>query len=290
MVRPEVVSSKLVSLKSHPSFDERWLHEHLVQNPSLLGLGDLQVRQSERNQPSGGRLDLLLHDPENHTRYEVEIQLGAMDETHIIRTIEYWDIERRRYPQYDHIAVIVAEDVTSRFLNVVNLLNGQVPLIAIQLNAVEVSDVLTLVATRVVDLFVMGRDEEDEGETVDRGSWERVASPNSLQTMDAVVELIKEVDPAVAPKYNKYYIGLTSSGATRNFVVFRPRKGNVPTEFKIPQEDELTERLEESGLATMSYDNRYGAYRVQVRDGDIQNHRELFLDLIRRSRDAHIRI
>ena len=108
--------------------------------------------------------------------------------------------------------------------------------------------------------------------------------------MDALVQLIKGVDPAIAPKYNKYYIGLTSAGATRNFVVFRPRKGNVPTEFKIPQEDEITEKLEESGLATMSYDNRVGAYRIQVRDADIQNHRELLLDLIRRSRDAHIRI
>ena len=289
MQRPAIVPSRFVSLKGHPDFNERWLHEHLLQNPSLLGLGDIQVRQSERSQPSGGRLDLLLYDPENYTRYEVEIQLGAMDESHIIRTIEYWDLERRRYPQYDHIAVIVAEDVTSRFLNVINLLNGQVPLIAIQLKAVEVGDVLTLVATRVVDLFIMGRDEEDEGETVDRASWERVASPNSLKTMDALVQLIKEVDPAVAPKYNKYYIGLTSAGAIRNFVEFRPRKVNVTTAFKIPQEDGLTERLEESGLATMSYDNRSGAYRVQVRDGDIENHRALFLDLIRRSRDAHIR-
>ena len=142
---------------------------------------------------------------------------------------------------------------------------GRFPLIAIQLKAVEVGDLLTLIATRVVDLFVMGRDEEDEGETVDRASWERAASPNSLKTMDALVQLIKGVDPAIAPKYNKYYIGLTSAGATRNFVVFRPRKGNVPTEFKIPQEDELTERLEESGLAIMSYDSRVGAYRIQRR-------------------------
>jgi len=67
-----------------------------------------------------GRLDLLLEDPdpEAATRYEVEIQLGATDESHIIRTVEYWDIERKRYPQYEHCAVIIAEEVTSRFLNV----------------------------------------------------------------------------------------------------------------------------------------------------------------------------
>lgn len=55
-------------------------------------------------------------------RYEVEVQLGSTDESHIIRTIEYWDIERKRYPQYDHTAVIVAEDITSRCLNVISLI------------------------------------------------------------------------------------------------------------------------------------------------------------------------
>ena len=90
-----------------------------------MGLGDLEVRSNERRQPSGGRLDLLLQDVDTSARYEVEIQLGSLDESHIIRTIEYWDIERRRYPQYEHIAVIVAEDVTSRFLNVISLLMEQ---------------------------------------------------------------------------------------------------------------------------------------------------------------------
>ena len=79
--------------------------------------------------------DLLLSDASTNTCYEVEIQLGATDESHIIRTIEYWDLEKNRYPLYDHVAVIVAEDVTSRFLNVISLLNRAVPLIAIQMNA-----------------------------------------------------------------------------------------------------------------------------------------------------------
>ncbi len=60
----------------------------------------------------------------------MEIQLGKTDESHIIRTIEYWDIERKRYPQYDHVAVIVAEDITSRFLSVIGLFNGAIPLVA----------------------------------------------------------------------------------------------------------------------------------------------------------------
>ena len=63
----------------------------------------------------------------------VEIMLGATDPSHIIRTIEYWDSERKRYPQFDHCAVIVAEEITGRFMNVISLFNGAIPLIALQI-------------------------------------------------------------------------------------------------------------------------------------------------------------
>ncbi len=39
------------------------------------------------------------------------------------------------------MAVIVAEDITSRFLNVISLFNKAIPLVAIQLRALEVKDV-----------------------------------------------------------------------------------------------------------------------------------------------------
>jgi hypothetical protein len=104
---------------------------------TVLGLGDLVLKDKERTQPHAGRLDLLLQDQETDRRYEVEVQLGSTDESHIIRSIEYWDIERKRYPQYEHCAVLVAEDITSRFLNVISLFNGTIPLIAIQMQALE---------------------------------------------------------------------------------------------------------------------------------------------------------
>ena len=162
MDTPKLVMPKYVSLKNHSNISEEWLKQRLIENPELLGLGDeLEVRDSERRQPSSGRLDLLLADVEADIRYEVEIQLGALDESHIIRTIEYWDVERRRYPRYEHIAVIVAEEVTGRFHNVISLLNsnGAIPLIAMQIQGVEVNGEFTLVATRVLDLVRQGTEE-----------------------------------------------------------------------------------------------------------------------------------
>ncbi len=97
-IRPE-----FINLRNHDKYSEKWVQKIIEDDPSILGLGDLEVKDSERVQISGGRLDLLLSDPESNRRYEVEIQLGKLDESHIIRTIEYWDYERRRFPQYEHL-------------------------------------------------------------------------------------------------------------------------------------------------------------------------------------------
>ena len=169
----QYVEAKVLSLRTHPDFNEKWVQQKLAENPALLGLGSLVVKDIERRQAGAGRLDILLVDPDSLGRYEVEIQLGQTDESHIIRTIEYWDIERRRYPQYDHCAVIVAEGITSRFLNVIALFNGFIPIIAIQLRALQVGDAVTLVATTVMNRLTLGLEEEEEiAETTDRAYWE----------------------------------------------------------------------------------------------------------------------
>src|SRR3972149_6329417 len=91
-----------ISIKNHPELDERWVQEKIAEDPSILGLGDVILKDKERIQPRAGRLDLLLQEADGNGRFEVEVQLGKTDESHIIRTIEYWDLERKRYPQYEH--------------------------------------------------------------------------------------------------------------------------------------------------------------------------------------------
>src|SRR5262249_43509849 len=105
--------------------DEKWLQDQI--RTSLLGLGELEIVSREHRQPVGGRIDFLMRNSDSGTYYEVELMLGALDESHIIRTIEYWDVERQRRPRSDHRAVIVAETITSRFFNVLRLLNRSVP-------------------------------------------------------------------------------------------------------------------------------------------------------------------
>lgn len=281
-------AAKTVSLKGHPSLNEKWVQGLIVADTELLGLGELVVKDVERRQPRAGRLDLLLSDPDTATRYEVEIQLGATDEQHIVRTIEYWDLERRRYPQYEHVAVIVAEDITSRFLNVISLFNGFIPLVAIQLRALQVGDVLTLSATKVLDQMTLGwADDEDEAEqATDRAYWEQKATKGSVVLGDRLLDIVNEVEPKMALKYNKHYIGLVRDGVANNFVQVRPRQQHVIAEFRIPRSDELTSRLEEQGLELLEYSTRWGRYRVRLTAIDLDAKHDLLLELVQTAHGA----
>jgi hypothetical protein len=141
--------AEVLVLKNQPDYPEKWVRDRLAEDPSLLGLGPLILRDVERTQSRTGRLDLLFSDPLNHKRYEVELMLGAMDESHVIRAIEYWDTERRRTPQYDHCAVLVAEHISARFRNVLGLFSPFIPIIAVQMIALRVNEYLILQFYRV---------------------------------------------------------------------------------------------------------------------------------------------
>lgn len=274
--------AQTISLRSNAEYSEKWLQERIAEDPSLLGLGDLVVRDIERRQPRAGRLDLLLSDAETGTRYEVELQLGSTDEAHIIRTIEYWDIERSRYPQFDHVAVIVAEDITSRFLNVISLFNKSIPLIAIQMNALKVGDAVTLHATTVLNLMAVGtEDDEDEpGQSADRAFWEGRGSVAMVRLADEFLALANNIAPGHELKFNKHYVGISRSGLANNFLTFRPRRNHLIVEFRIPQSEELTARLDASGLDTLGYEKRFGYYRIRATGPEVVEHRALILELI----------
>lgn len=206
--------------------NERWLQERIVEDPSILGLGDLILLQRERPQLPGGRLDFLLADPEEEIRFEVEVMLGQLDESHIIRCIEYWDIERTRFPQLEHRAVIVAEDITNRFFNIISILNRAVPIIAVQMNAVKVGERFTLTFTKVLDVAeLMTPDVELPGEQVDRAYWGKHSNPVSLGVVDALVLLVQGNGNAPRIAYNKDHIAIGTTG--RNFLWCYPRR-NAP--------------------------------------------------------------
>jgi hypothetical protein len=277
------VKPERVLLLSHPELNEGWVRDRIADDPSILGLGDIILRDKERAQPHAGRLDLLCQNADSNRRYEIEIQLGKTDESHIVRTIEYWDIERKRYPQYDHTAVIVAEDITSRFLNVIGLFNGFIPLVAIQCQAYQIGDNLSLVFTTVLDQMKLGLVDEDEevAESTDRSYWERRGSKATLEMTDTLVGMLQTLDPDLSAKYNKFYIGIAKNGRPNNFVVFKPMKNLVRVEPRLDKTAEMQSKLDNSGLEVMDYDDRWGRYPIRLSKEDLVKHESFLRELLK---------
>ena len=46
-------------INNQSDLDERWVQDRIAEDPTILGLGDVVVRDKERLQPRAGRLDLL---------------------------------------------------------------------------------------------------------------------------------------------------------------------------------------------------------------------------------------
>ena len=264
-----------VSLKNHPEFNEKWLQDRIAEDPTILGLGEVVLIDRERPQERAGRLDLLLSSPEQDRRYEVELMLGATDESHIIRCIEYWDIERRRYPGYEHCAVLIAEDITSRFLNVIGLLAGTVPLVSIQLNALRIGDHIILHFVRVLDQRLLRRDDTSiiKLQAVDRSYWINKSTQRIIKLADEVLEVINE--KAKTPQqlnYNKHYIGLSDGIRSRNFIYFLPRKKHLRVVIPRGWSEERSERFDDAGLAVEQKDD---GIVFNLYPADLKKHRDL---------------
>ncbi len=273
----QYVKATKIWLKDHPEFDEAWLQDVIAKDPSILGFGDLVLKETERMQPKAGRLDLLLQDPEIDKRYEVEIMLGRVDESHIIRCIEYWDVERKRLPTFDHCAVLVAEEITSRFLNVISLFNGTIPIVALQLNALQIDERIILDFVRVLDEISSSTIEEEElseREPTDRDYWELKGSELSLRLADECLGVLKEFDNSLALTYNKHYIGLRQGNRANNFAVFKAKKKFLRVEVRVSDLEAAREELRNADIDVIGIDKRWGAVRFMINEGEIAAHRQ----------------
>ena len=280
----QYVKHESISLKGQPDFSEVWLHEQICTDTAILGLGELTVIERERVQLGGGRLDMLLSDSESGVRYEVELMLGPTDPSHIIRTIEYWDNERRRYPAYDHIAVIVAEQVTARFLHVIGLFAGSIPIIAIQLNVLKVGDKIVLNFVKVLDQRQLRVDDEEGGgedePDVDRSTWEIKVGVSLMKICDQVAQMANEIaDPKLVLKYKKGHVALCVPGSFFNVLAFNPKKSFMSVRFPVADPQGWITRLTEAGIDAEL--KRHGTRVLdRLRSAELEQHQELLRELI----------
>lgn len=283
------ISPEKVDLKNNKEINEALLRDKIAKEPSIIGLGDLTLKDKERLQIDGGKLDLLLESPggDGTIRYVVELQLGALDESHIIRAIKYWDYEKKKFPGYDYQIVIIAEDLT-KYLGVLNIFNGFIPLIAIQVSAFKNGNDVGIIFKKVLDVVKIGTEEDDAGqEIMDRDYWLKSATETYVKMADEILEIINGFSQGYTPNYTKNYIGLSRNGIANNFVLCRPKKGYMRLEINLPQSKEISDSIANAGLEEMEYASRRGAYRIRLAIGDIKKNEILITDLIKKAEEFY---
>ena len=238
-------------------FDEYWLQDQIYENPTCLGLGDLESLAKERQQSSGGRLDILLKNPEDDSMYEVEIMLGETDESHIIRTIEYWDNEKRRWPQRQHFAVLVAESITRRFFNVIQLLSHSIPIIAVQVNLIESYGHKSLHFSKILDTYEEPEDGTGDGEIYNESFWKKKATW-TIEAAKALVDVVGDQFENSSIRFLKNYVSLNVLG--NNYFWFHKRSANKSLfGFRISDDhlENVSQILDEKNITYVLKRNRF---------------------------------
>lgn len=266
--------------------DEYWLQDQIATNPKILGLGDLVLVEREKRQLSGGRLDLLLKSRDGESVFEVEVMLGETDGSHIHRTIEYWDLEESLDPKRNHFPVLVAEEVTRRFFNVIYRLSRSIPFIAIKVNVVTVEGKKALHFTTILNALENAKSEtrrppEFKGRTEPR---ESVSEDDWVKKSPATVECAKKFHAVVSgtlpwAKLKFFKFGLVISVGSRTYFWFKNTSADK-TVFNFWVDESRIERakqlLEQGGISPVVEDG-YLRARVDVRT--IETNKDLFAQL-----------
>ena len=187
-----------------------------------------------------------------------------MDESHIIRTIEYWDNVKRKWPNRSHTAVLVAEEITNRFFNVVHLLGMAVPIIGIQASVVQVGEAKGLRFTKVIDSYEEPEEEETPQKPYDEKHWTD-NYPGTLACARWYKGILEEAYGDIPTKYFESYISLSVAGTARVWVTKR-KSDRAFIEMKHGEENfqEAVDHLNQEGISFGTRSGKYLTFNVSA--------------------------
>ncbi len=260
--------------------DEYWLQDIIYENPKILGLGDLVTVNKEKKQAHGGRLDILLKEPTENLMYEVEIMLGETDPSHIIRSIEYWDNEKRKYPQRQHFCVLIAESFDRRYFNVIQLMSLNIPMIAIQADLLEVNSERILNFSKIIDIYIEPEEDEEDFKQVNESTWNKDA-PWTNSTAKELFNSLKENHNRINLRYTQSYISINIEGKNAYWLCKRMKPTSAL--FFSVKDDEKAEAIKkkfEEKSIDYTY-NRYKEFMLNIDLKSLKNNLELLNEVHR---------
>lgn len=251
----EYLEPKRIRLRDRPELGEQWAKERLIESPQLLQLGDLVLTEEESRLPGAGRLDLLFQDSEAGRMYEVEIQVGSMNSSHILRGIEYWGTVQMMYPEYDHYPVLVAENIAgSRFLKAVRILNTYIPFIVLEMRVLQLNDRFSLELTKV---------SLEQVETPKRALVDWPEAQNESRT--ELLRIIEMFAKKAIVTETKAYTGFSRSPGASYFAWLRCQKSKILLELALRESPRVSSFLQEAKLEfRIIVRNKRTRYRIKI--------------------------
>ena len=272
----EIKSGKKIFIRNAGK-DEYWLQDLIYETPSILGLGDLIPVSKEKKQSSGGKIDILLKTPEDNSMYEVEVMLGETDPSHIIRTIEYWDIEKRRYPQRQHFPVLVAESFNKRYFNVIQILSLNVPMLAIQADLLEVGGQKIINFTKILDIYEE-QAEDDETNIVNETTWSSSATW-TLQTAKELLNIINLSGQTLKLNFTQSYVALINTRGNAYWLHKRSDpKSYLGFKEKSEEKVEAIKNILDNASIPFTY-NKYQEFLIVVDKEFVKKHTDIFVKI-----------
>ena len=189
--------------------------------------------------------------------------------------------EAEQWSCRDFLAVLVAEEVTARFLNILQLIDGVVPIVVLQVSALQVGQQVVLSFTKLLDEVALGTELEDDPGARTRSWWEGRSSAAALKLLDECLDLVRELDPELAPSYQKNYIGVSQNNRPNNFVTFRPLRHGLRVEIRAGNLRWFEDRFESEGLSRLGIDRRWRGLRFVLHPGEVAANEKLLKSLLR---------
>ncbi len=153
------------------------------------------------------------------------------------------------------------ERITTRFFNVVQILSGSVPLIAIQVSLLRTPGGHVLHFTKVLDVYEEPDDEvAQENETYDENFWKK-KSPVTLNAAQGVLSTTSSVYGNARLFFCKHSINIWRDGY--NQMIIKPRKWwKCGTSTRYGQrKEEIAELLESKSI---QYKDKYNQFAFSL--------------------------
>ena len=159
--------------------------------------------------------------------------------------------------------------------------NLPLPLIVIELSALQVGDNITLKSTRIFDGTEEQEGEIEDGETYSREYWLKKSSTASVELVEKLFPILQNLTTGVRPTYKKWFIGISVGNRAENFVYFNPKKSFVRVSApQISNAAEWKERVERAGFKLLEGGE---GVRFRVFPQQVEQHRELFVQLFEKA-------